>query len=303
MSGGLSREVGTAVLYLILLSALTAPAAADDPLATVNGRPITPADLHLEALLRHIPDDQLAARRDELLDDLIDQQLVAAFVARRRTRANPVLLESQLERIEALIRRRGEEPEAFLQRLGIDRDLLRRRLELSLAWRAYVEQVTSDQQLRESFQKHRRQLDGTQLKARHIFIKAQPQDAAAREAARRQLASLREQIAAGEMTFEAAAAAHSQAPSADEGGDVGYFGFRGTMPADFADAAFALQVGEISNPVESPLGVHLIEVTDERPGQLSLEDVRPQIIERISQDLWKARIAQDRPQARIERRS
>src|SRR5690606_13488825 len=117
---------------------------------------------------------------------------------------------------------------------------------------AYVEQVTSDQQLREYFHKHRRQLDGTQPKARHVFIKAGPQDTAAREAAQQKLASLREQIAAGEITFEAAAAAHSQAPSADEGGDVGYFGFRGTMPADFADAAFALPGGEISGPVESP---------------------------------------------------
>lgn len=301
MPGGLSRGRTTAGLLLLLLSALSASAAAEDPLATVNGRPISRADLHLEALLRHIPDDQLESRREELLDALIDQQLAAAFVARRRTKADPAQLEAQLERIEALIRRRGEEPDAFLQRLGINRDLLRRRLELSLAWQAYVDQVTSDQQLREYFQKHRRQLDGTQLKARHIFIKGEPQDAAGRAAARQKLESLRQQIAAGEITFEAAAAAHSQAPSADEGGDVGYFGFRGTMPADFADAAFALPVGEISGPVESPLGVHLIEVIDERAGQLSLEDVRPQILERISQDLWQARIAQDRPQAKIER--
>src|SRR5690606_31104055 len=297
--GGMSRHLSGAGVILCLLAGTTA---ADDVLATVNDRPITQADLHLESLLRHIPDDQLAAHRDQLLDDLIDQQLVAAFVARRRIRANSVTLESQLERVEALIRRRGEDPEGFLQRLGIDRDHLRRRLELSLAWRAYVEQVASDQQLREHFQKHRRQLDGTQLKARHIFIKGEPQDAAGRAAARQKLESLRQQIAAGEITFEAAAAAHSQAPSADEGGDVGYFGFRGTMPADFADAAFALPVGEISGPVESPLGVHLIEVTDERPGQLSLEDVRPQILERISRDMWEARIAEDRPSAKIEHR-
>ena len=299
MQGGMLWHVSGTWLILCLLAGT---AAADDVLAIVNARPISQADLHLEAVLRHVPDDQLEARRDELLEDLVEQQLIAAFVARRRTRANPVTLESQLERIEALIRRRGEEPEALLKRLGITRDQLRKRLELSLAWDAYVQQVTTDRQLREYFEQHRRQLDGTQLRAQHILLKASPQDAAAREAARKQLAQLREQIAAGKITFEAAAQTHSQAPSAGEGGDVGYFGYRGTMSTDFADAAFALQVDEISPPVETPFGVHLIHVTDERPGQLSLEDVRPQILQRISRKMWKARIAEDRPRATIERR-
>jgi parvulin-like peptidyl-prolyl isomerase len=298
MQGGMSLHSSGAVLILCLLART---AAGDDVLATVNGLPIRQADLHLESVLRHIPEDQFEARRDELFEDLVEQQLIADFVQRRRSRANPVTLESQLERIEALIRRRGEEPEALLKRLGITRDQLRKRLEISLAWEAYVQQVTSDRQLRDHFEQHRRQLDGTQLRAQHILIKAAPQDTTARQAASRQLAQLREQIAAGELTFEAAAERHSQAPSADEGGDVGYFGYRGTMSADFADAAFALRVNDISEPVETPFGVHLIKVTEERPGQLSLEDVRAQILQRISQQMWKARIAEDRPRATIER--
>jgi parvulin-like peptidyl-prolyl isomerase len=303
MQGGMSRHARRTLSIVCLILGLQAmPSSADDVLVSVNSRPIRQSDLHLEAVLRQVPDDQLEAHRDDLIDDLIDQQLITAFVARRRTGANPITLESQLERIEALIRRRGEEPEALLQRLGITRDQLRKRLELSLAWDAYVQQVVSDRQLREHYEQHRRQLDGTQLRAQHVLIKAAPQDTAVRQAARRALAQLREQIAAGEMSFEAAAERHSQAPSADEGGDVGFFGYRGTMSAGFADAAFALQVGEISQPVETPFGVHLIKVTDERPGQLSLEDVRPQILQRISQQMWKARIAEDRPRATIERR-
>jgi parvulin-like peptidyl-prolyl isomerase len=302
MQGRMLRHASrTSSIVCLFLCLPAMRAGADDLLATVNGRPIRQADLHLEAVLRQLPADQVENRRDELLEDLIEQQLIAAFVARRRTPANPLALESQLERIEALIRRRGEEPEALLKRLGIAREQLRQRLERSLAWDAYVQQVTSERQLREHFEQHRRQLDGTQLRAQHILIQAAAEDAAARQTARRQLTQLREQIVAGKTTFEAAAEGHSQAPSAAEGGDVGYFGYRGTMSVDFADVAFALQVGDISEPVETPFGVHLIKVTQERPGELSLEDVRPQILQRISQQMWKARIAEDQPRAKIER--
>jgi hypothetical protein len=303
MQGGIPRHARrTASRLCLILCLLAMPAIADDVAVTVDGRPIRQADLHLEAVLRRIPDDQFEAHRDGLIDDLIDQHVIASFLARRQTPANPITLESQLERIEALIRRRGEEPDALLKRLGITRDQLQKRLELSLAWDTYVQQVTSERELRNYFEQHRRQLDGTQVRAQHILIKASPQDSAARATARRQLQQLREQIAGGETTFATAAKRHSQAPSASEEGDVGYFGYRGTMAADFADAAFALTVGDVSPPVETRFGVHLIKVTDERPGQLSLEDVRPQILQRISQEMWRARIDEDRPRAKIERR-
>lgn len=303
MPGGLWRSTAGAgcVLMVCLLPGIAAADDADDVLVTVNAHPITQADLRLEALLRQVPEAQLQQQRESLIERLIELRLIAEFVAKRKARANPVQLESQQERIEALIHRRGEEPEQLFERLGIDRQRLLQRLELQLAWDAHVRRVTSEKKLRDYFVQHRRELDGTRLTAQHILIKADPDDAPARETARKQLLGLRQKIEQDEMTFEAAAAEHSQAPSAPQGGDVGDFGYRGTMPAEFADAAFALEVGEVSEPVETPFGVHLIRVTDERPGQLSPEDVRGQILQRISRDLWRAQIATDRPRAAIER--
>jgi len=116
------------------------------------------------------------------------------------------------------------------------------------------------------------------------------------------LKDLKGQIASGKLTFQDAAKKHSESPTRDQGGEVGLIGFRGKLPAPVCRAAFSLKVNEISEPVISPFGVHLVQVTEIVPGDLSLEDVRPQIFDRLSEQLWTDTIARERKSAKIERR-
>jgi len=71
------------------------------------------------------------------------------------------------------------------------------------------------------------------------------------------LLALREEIVAGKRTFEDIARVESDCSSAAKGGDLGSFG-RGAMQKPFEDAAFGLKVGELSGPVDSDSGVHII---------------------------------------------
>lgn len=68
----------------------------------------------------------------------------------------------------------------------------------------------------------------------------------------------RRQITAGERTFEELASEFSDCSSAKRGGDLGAFG-RGQMQKPFEDASFNLQIGELSGPVWTDSGVHIIK--------------------------------------------
>ena len=73
------------------------------------------------------------------------------------------------------------------------------------------------------------------------------------------------------------------------------------IPASVAQAAFRLQAGEITEPVVSPFGVHLVLVEERIPGQLSLEDARPQILEMFGKELWEQTAKQQRGKVKITR--
>jgi len=77
------------------------------------------------------------------------------------------------------------------------------------------------------------------------------------------LEEIREDIVQGRLTFEEAARTYSEDTSASVGGDLGFFD-RNRMTEPFTEAAFALAVGDVSEPVKTQFGYHIIECTDER---------------------------------------
>jgi peptidyl-prolyl cis-trans isomerase D len=77
------------------------------------------------------------------------------------------------------------------------------------------------------------------------------------------LDEIREEIVDGTTTFANAAQTYSEDTSAAEGGDLGFFD-RNRMVEEFTEVAFALPVGEVSDPVKTTFGYHLIQVTDEK---------------------------------------
>jgi parvulin-like peptidyl-prolyl isomerase len=81
-----------------------------------------------------------------------------------------------------------------------------------------------------------------------------------RDEAQAAAARLRAKLLAGEVSFEEAAQVLSDCPSGDAGGALGEFP-RGAMVESFEEAAFALEVGELSEIVETPFGFHLIKRT------------------------------------------
>ncbi len=275
---------------------------AGQSLVTVNGRAITQGDLEFLFLSRRIPAEQQDKVRSTFLDELIDRRLIEAFLAERRIEADKIELDNQVARIERLIHDAGKQPQQILGEIGYTPETLRNELALVVKWHAYVNQVTTPATLRAYFEQHKNELDGTQIRARQVFLKiADPADEAGRQKALARLKQIRADIAAGTLDFAAAAKMYSESPSGAKGGDVGYFKYRGKMPVSFTRQVFDLDVGEMSEPFTSPFGAHLVQVTERKPGDLSLEDVRPQVVSQVREELWAKTAAELRAKAIIQR--
>lgn len=163
-------------------------------------------------------------------------------------------------------------------------------LELSLDAMA-SELAINDAMLQKRYEELKPELGSAeQRRVRHILVRV-AEDAApeAVEQARTKAAGLRAKLAAG-SDFAALAKTESADPgSADQGGDLGFIE-RGSMTAAFDEAAFTLAKGTLSEPIRTPFGFHLLEVTDIKPSRVPpLAEVRDTLRQRVQRELAEER--------------
>jgi hypothetical protein len=149
-----------------------------------------------------------------------------------------------------------------------------------------VDTMLSDAQLKAMFDKEQ---PGAEVHARHILLTLPP-DATPhqRDSVMTLAKSLRDQ-ARGGADFVALAKKYSQEPNADKsGGDLGYFTYEKMVPP-FSAAAFAMKKGDISDPVETVYGLHIIKVEDRKTPdfEASKESFRQTAIAKLYADAEK----------------
>ena len=131
-------------------------------------------------------------------------------------------------------------------------------------------------------------------RASHILIKADASTSAVdREAARVKAQELLAQVRQTPRTFADVARRHSQDPgSAQQGGDLSFFP-KTAMVKPFADAAFGLQKGDISDVVETEFGFHIIQLTDIKASMVRpFESVKAEIVEQLKKQLAQRAFAE-----------
>jgi peptidyl-prolyl cis-trans isomerase SurA len=111
----------------------------------------------------------------------------------------------------------------------------------------------------------------TQSHARHILLRTGPQ--LSESAARERLADFKKRIEAGQADFATLARENSQDGSAREGGDLGWVN-PGVFVPEFEEAMNSLAPGQISDPLTSRFGVHLIQLLERRETTLSQREQR-----------------------------
>jgi peptidyl-prolyl cis-trans isomerase D len=155
-------------------------------------------------------------------------------------------------------------------------------------------QEVSPEEMKAYYQDHEQEFTRSeQVRARHILIEVD-EEASDEEVkkARQEIEEAATRLEQG-ADFAQLAREISEAPSADQGGDLGWFG-RNSMVEAFEEAAFALEPGEISDPVRTKFGFHLIQVSERRE-----EGVEP--FKQVEDDI-RTRLARDKAMQNLEDR-
>lgn len=285
---------------------------------TVNGQEIGEIAV-FRALVREQPKDYDAARK-EVISFLVDNVLIDQYLIHLKIEVDPKLVDEKVVQIKEEAKKNKSDLEKILKSLFLTEFELRREMVCALRWDRFVEQQATDKSLKDMFDRNVTMFDGTQVHARHILVKIEPgttgEQAMARAAefkkaieaqTAQELAKLpaasqndAERGKLLETAFAQYAGKESACPSRKAGGDLGWFNRSGHMIEPFARVAFALKPYQMSDPVLTEFGVHLILPIDRKQGkEVKFEEVRPFVRSVYSDRLREAVIAAMRPRAQI----
>jgi parvulin-like peptidyl-prolyl isomerase len=224
----------------------------------------------LRKVTPQLPEEAAALERlrTAVCETMVKRALVQQALAAQKQGASEADAAQAVKKLQQDVADRGLTWEAHLKAMGLSEAEFKTELRWQLSWESHLNEQLTDAQLQRYFEQHARDFDGTQLRVAHILFKASDRETAAK---------VREEIASGKLTFAAAAEKHSQSPSGKMGGDIGLIERNKPMPEAFSAAAFALKPGEVSRPVETSFGVHLITLVEVTPGERAFAEAREEV--------------------------
>lgn len=310
-----SGNLLTIAICMALLAASTARA--DEPAAVGIEEPVRDSVVarvgkipvyrsEFEAALKRIgiarvPSAEQRQRLEaELLEQLVNERLLQQVVVAEKIAVDEDEVSQIVVRMRSQLSDRRIEFDTFLAHNGRDEQSLREQVKLELALKKMLAAELTSEAIAAAFEKHRREIDGTRLRASHIVLRPDPaRGADALPALIRKADEIRREILKGTISFADAARRHSAGPSRRQGGDIGYFPRHGIMHEDFAREAFALAKGDVSKPFATPSGVHILMVTGVEPGNGSAEGLRPQVEKLVVQQAIRSLLERGRSSTHI----
>ena len=252
---------------MVLLACLPVRAEDANPvLAKVNGSEIRQSDLALaeEELGPSLAQMDPATKKDNVLAFLIDMKIVAKAAEDKKIEDRP----------------------DFKARLTFTRN----RLLMDNLLAAEGKAATTDEAMKKVYDEAAKQIAGEQeVHARHILVETEDQAKA-----------IEAELKKG-GDFAELAKSKSKDPGASDGGDLGFF-TKDQMVPEFANVAFSLEPGKISDPVKTQFGWHVIKVEEKRSRKApDFDQVKPQIETYVTRKAQAEYVAKLRDSAKVER--
>ncbi len=238
----------------------------------VPAAPVTPS---LNDVVAKIGDNILTEADIAFATEDLGTELSTVPADQRRAFVVGVLVDMKVM-AEAARTAKLDETDLYKQRLSYLEDRALRRAYIT----ENVSSAVTDEAVKAVYDKYVAGFQPEQeVRVRHILVSSK-EDAEAVKA----------EIEGGKP-FEIAALEYSQDNTASNGGDIGYFSRTSPIVQPFIDAAFALEVGQISDPVETQFGWHIIRVDDKHMSSpLPRDQILSQLQQRVLIDVFSAEL-------------
>jgi peptidyl-prolyl cis-trans isomerase C len=247
-------------------SSASTSSASDALIARVNGTEIRESDLAMaeDDLGENIHAMEPAAKREQLVAYVTDIILVTRAAEKRNL----------------------QDTEDFKRRQAF----LRNKMLMGLMLQTQAKDAVTDEEMQKVYDEAVKSMAAEEeVRARHILVETEDEAKA-----------IVEQLKGG-SDFATLAKEKSKDPGAADGGDLGYF-VKGQMVPEFSEVAFKMYAGQVSNPVKTQFGWHIIKVEDRRNRPMpEFEKVKDQIATYVARRAQTEFIAQLREGAKIER--
>jgi len=281
-SPALLRRIGVVLAAGAMLAFAAGPLAAQDKakdpvVAKVNGTEIHESDLTLiEEEAGQLPPMAPAAKRDYLISFAADMIMVA----------------------QAAEKEKIGDTDQFKRRLALARNKLLMETLLQFTGK----QALTDDAMHKVYDDAVKQMTPEpEVHARHILIRAAAGDEKASKAAEDKIKAVIARLKKGEDFAKVAAEVTEDPSGKANGGDLGFFTKEQMVP-EFAEVAFKLEKGQISDPVKTQFGWHVIKVEDKRTKPVpKFEEVKPQIETFVTRKAQADLVAKLRTEGKIER--
>ena len=268
----------TAIVALLIASATPLRAQDKDPLlAKVNGTEIHQSDLDAaEAEAGQIPPMSPDAKRDYLVQFVSDMILVSKAAEAKKL---------------------GDGPD-FKRKL----DLARSKLLMEALLQSTGKEALTDDAMHKVYDDAVKQVgEEKEVHARHILIRAPAGDEKAGAEAKAKIEAIIARLKKGEDFAKVAGEVTEDPSGKANGGDLGYFTKEQMVP-EFSDVAFKLEKGQISDPVKTQFGWHVLKLEDKRNKPVpKFDEVKAQIEQYVTRKAQAELVTKLRAEAKVEK--
>jgi hypothetical protein len=276
--------------------------------ASVNGEIITMAAL--EAMLKQdgpmpvaLPESVRKQQQQVALSALIDEVLLKQFLKQNTQPIDPKELDARMGELVSGLQLQNKSLADFCRERNQSPQQIKDSLAAALQWRLYAGARISEQQVERYYLENKDMFDKILVHAAEIMLHVPAQAGQpARDELKARLAQLREKLLKKEVDFALAAKQYSQGPTKDQGGDLDWFPhIKGVLPEPLLQTAFSLQPGQISDVLESELGIHLLKVIERKPGEPSdFNKIKEEVRQLCIEEMQQVELQQLRQSAKIE---